>query len=183
MIRRISPRQNLMFTSLLALIPLGAFIWVYVFMAVAVSRADASLKEIGGKIAALEEDRRRVRILEKIMEERRSDFAKINAFLVSHDRPVGLIEQVEDLAKRTHNAVALAVEGQVNNTPELGFRITVDGSEESVARYLKLFELLSYAIRVEDMVFQRLSGGEVSVLPSAGTALTRLTLVVKVKSR
>lgn len=178
-----SLRKNIFFTVILAAMAVGAFAGVYVFMASAVNNANASLKEIGGKIAALEEDRRRVRILERIMEKREPDFARINAFFVSRERPIDFIEKVEDLAKRTGNAVALAVEGQANG-PELGFRLTVDGNEQSVARYLKLFELLPYALRVEDMVFQRLSGGEASILPGAGaTPTARLILVVKIRSR
>ncbi len=167
--------KNIVFTVVLALLAVGISVWVYVFVATAVQNADASLQEIGSRIATLEEDRRRVRILEKVMEERKADFARINSFFVSRERPIGFIEEVEGLAKQTNNAIALAIEEQTAKSPELSFRITVDGSEQNVSRYLKLFELLPYALRVDDMVFQRLSGSE------AGTA--RLILIAKIKSR
>lgn len=169
---RLSPRQSITFTSFAALTAIGIFVWVYVSMATAVDSADASFKEIGGKIAALEEDRKRVRILEKMIEERKHDFARIDGFFVSRDRPIDFIEQVEDLARRTQNTVVLDVDETGGDISELGFRLTVDGSESGVSHYLRTFELLPYAVRMEDMVFQRLSGGT-----------ARLILMVKVKSR
>lgn len=183
MSRRISPQQNIILTLFVALTAIGVFVWAYVSMAIAVGSADASFREIGGKIAALEEDRKQVRILGKMMEERKTDFIRIDAFFVSRDRPIDFIEQVEDLAKRTQNTVVLDVDEARGDSSELGFRLTVDGSEGGVSRYLRTFELLPYAVRVEDMVFQRLSGGEGDLPPGAGTATARLILVIKVKAR
>lgn len=169
---RLSPRQSITFTSFVALTAIGVFVWAYVSMATAVGRADSSFKEIGGKIAALEENRKQARILEKMLEERKTDFARIDGFFVSRDRPVDFIEQVEDLARRTQNTVVLDVDETNGDSSELGFRLTVEGSESGVSHYLRTFEMLPYAVRVEDMIFQRLSG-----------AAARLILVVKVKSR
>lgn len=180
---RLTPRQNIILTLILALVAVSPFGWVYVSMAASVANASASLREIGGRIAALEEERRQVRALEKMLEDRGADFARIDAFFVNRDRPVDFIEQVEDLARRTQNTLVLGVEGPADNSGELGFRLTIDGSQSTVSRYLKLFELLPYALRVEDLVFQRIAEGGRGVLPGPGTPTARLILVVKVKSR
>lgn len=175
---KIGTREKFTLTLIISVVLVGALFWFYAYMTSSVRQAGSNLAEIEAEITSLEEERKQARIVERILEKRGEDIARVNAFLVSRERPIQFIEELEGLAKATGNLMALAVDSPAGGGGDLLFRITLDGTEAGVSKYLKLFELLPYDIRIEDFSFQKITEGD----KPAGTD-TRLTLQIGVKAR
>lgn len=168
-------RQKFLATVIVTPLLVGVFGWLYIAMASAVRRADSGLAQVEASIAGLERERRQARIFERTIEGREKDLARIENFFVDHERPLEFIEQLESLAKVTGSLIALNIESPTAGGRDLNFRITLDGFEPNVARYLKLFELLPYEIKVQELTLQKIEGSRESD--------TRLTMLVVVKTR
>ena len=172
------PKKKFIITIAISAALVGVFFWFYVYIASAVGQATSKLSEIEAQIIELEGERKQTRSLERILEDRGRDLERINAFFVDRERPIKFIEELENLAKTTGNLIALGVDNPTSSGQDLPFRITLDGSEASVSKYLKLFELLPYDIRIEDFSYQKITEGD----KPAGVD-TRLTLQIIVRTR
>ncbi len=168
-------RQKFLATVIVASLLVGVFGWLYVSMVSAVRRADSGLLKVEASIAGLERERRQARIFERTAEEREKDLARIENFFIDHERPLELIERLEGLAKVTGSLIALNVESPTAGGRDLNFRITLDGFESNVAKYVRLFELLPYEIKVQELILQKVEGSRESD--------SRLTMLVVVKTR
>lgn len=163
-------------TLVLALIAVVLLTLVYVILLKGVREGERAIREVEGKIAASKEREEAARAASALLQQRRGDIARITAFLVDKEKPVVFIETIENLAKNTGNRLELTLAGDERKDSELAFIALVQGTEEGVMRYLKLLELLPYAITFDTVRFER--------TPSdTGTASHRLTLGLRVRTQ
>ncbi len=177
---RFSSYQKLIITAVLALLLALTSAWIFWRLSAGARSGVAMLRETEVRIGEFEEKRKAARLFEALLEERKEDFERISRFSPNRERPVELIEELEQLAKDTQNSISIDVdEGRSNIGQNLVFRLTVEGSETSSRNYLKLLLLLPYEIKVEDLVFQQITTAQKSVLflPSH-----RLSAVISVKT-
>lgn len=185
---KVSPGAKFMVTSTAALLLVGFSAALFWRLSGSVKSGVETLQDIGARIAALEEDRKAARIFESLREGRKEDFERINRFLPQSESPVELIEGLEALARGTKNSIVLdADENRSKAIGELVFRLTVEGSEESVRKYLAALELIPYGLRVEDIVLQQIDIGNLlpPELSGHGGAIRpthRMLLTVLVKT-
>lgn len=156
----------------------GVSIWTYVYMASSIARAKTALVEVKQEIISAEAERKEARSLKKTLEERDADIARINKFIINRQSPIEFIEELENLARRTQNSIILDVQNEKNG-PDLSFRLTLEGSQDSVTKYLRALELLPYEIQVEDIAYQRVSSDP---RVAGSSAFSRLILSIKVKA-
>lgn len=163
-----SPRVRSITTSFLALSAAVFSVWIFWSVASGVSGGVENLKSIEARAISLERDRKKARAFEALSEERRSDFQRLRLLSPHKERPVELIEQLEELAKNTKNSIAIDVdEGRSKTNGGLFFRLTAEGSLASTRDYLRALELMPYVVGVEDLVLQEISAG---VLPGSSPA-------------
>lgn len=174
-------RQKFVLTIIISVLFVAVFGWAYLSMITALGRADSNLAEVEAQIASLENERRQARNMDRLVEERGTDLKRIESFFVDHEHPLEFIEKLENLAKITGSQIALGVEGQ-NSAGQLTFRVTLDGLEQNIGRYLKLFELLPYESKIEELTLQKISGTGVAKTGGAEPD-TRLTMVVILKTK
>lgn len=174
--KQFTPFQKLSAGILLSLVLTvvsgGVFVWIYLQVRDSAER----LTRIETEIAMLEEERRRARSADFISEEKKEEISRLDAFLIPGDKPIEFIEDLEKIARGTANKVTLDLVTEKAAGGAFSFRITAEGTEESVARHLLLIELLPHEISVEDLTFQKLRtapGEEEKV---------RLVVVINVKT-
>lgn len=143
-------------TAVLVSLPiLGVLAWGYWVIAESVARSDTVFAEIQTGLASLEEARRDAGKAEALMERRREDFIRISNFFVDRERPVAFIEDIEKLARLTGNEISLTIAEGAGARDAILFRITIDGTDGSVFKMLKLMELMPYHLTINDIAFQR----------------------------
>lgn len=146
-----------------------------------------TIQEIEKKIAAMEEQKRSAKRFQNLRIERREDIDRINSFFVNKEKPVEFIEDLEELARNTKNRLLLSVDSTATGNI-LKFRIEIEGTQESVFRYLKLLELVPYEAYITDISMSKIIGsrGPVSQLEKSGAvalATTKLGLALKVRTK
>ena len=140
-----------------ALAALAIFILVYAILLNGVRNGERATRDVEEKIASLKQEEQSARAAGTLLQERRADLARITAFLVPKDNPVVFIETIEDLAKTTGNRLELTLNEGGRREQELAFIALVEGTETSVTRYLRLLELLPYAITLDTVRFERVA--------------------------
>lgn len=186
---RILPVQKFILTLALSGLLVLSCGWLFLKLAGSVYSAEANLSLVESKILMLEDDFKNARSLQKTLRNRSTDIENINNFFVDPSSPVTFIEELESLAKATKNIIALEIrDSQKRNI--LVFGVTLEGSESSVLKFLRLLEVLPYGIEVEDMSYQKLNieSGNLSFLvtklKSQGVIpVARMVLVINVHTR
>lgn len=152
-----NPRRKLFLVTGIYLAVLVFWGWGLAGLLQQVKDASITLRGLEEQIVLLEAKRKIAGDLQILLENRDKDLTKINSFLVSKDRPVGFIEDLEDAAKKTKNRVAIDFDETRSKNKDIFFRLAIDGSEDSVLRYLKLLEFMPYKIKVEEVSLQKLT--------------------------
>lgn len=176
--QRLNPFQKqilsvFVFTTLVAL-SVGIFVW----LGRQVAKSEEDLIRIESEIASLAEERRRARAAELLFKEKEAEIRRIDAFLISSDRPVEFIENLEKIGRGTKNAVSLDLVTDKAAGGSFSFRVTAEGTEANVGNYLSLLELLPHDISIEELTFHRLRASSADSSKEA-----RLTVVINVKTR
>lgn len=171
-------------TSSAALAAVGVSLVIFFMLSRYVSTSAARFEEIEFRISTLEEERKFADLAKNFLVERAGDLERVRRFSPNRERPVELIEAFEALARKTGNSSVLDFDEEKSKTAGLVFRVTVDGTEKNIRRYLKLLELMPYQISVEDLTFQQLaSTGESALKKASGVPVThRLILALNVKT-
>ena len=177
---RFTPKQKLIVAGAVSALVLGLAWWGFWRLAVGVWQRDFVLGELQSKIEAMREDRERARDLAVILERRKSDLDRIDKFFVNRERPVAFIEAIERLGAATGNKIAIDVAEARDDGQRLGFRLTLEGGENNLLRYVRLLETLPYKLEMEETFFQR-NMPDSSGVPK--TAAVRLILSFKVRAR
>lgn len=151
--------------------------WVFVWLVLQVWSVSFDIQVAKSKAAALELERKEVRSMNMLFEERREAIERFSKFFVNYREPVEFIETLEDLARKTGNILSIDLALGSPGLKELPLRLNIEGSEKNVLRYLKLLELLPYQILVEDIGFQ-------NILSTPGVSLVshRLQLSIRVST-
>lgn len=153
-------RQKFFLTIVLSLVGLSFLSLVLIILLNQAKTASAVLRRSAEKIAELEIKRKLADEMRVLIKDRVEDLARINKFFVDRERPVDFIESLEEMAKKTKNRVAIDFNEARSKSKNLFFKLTIEGSENSVRKYLKLLELMPYKIRVEDLTFQKITISE-----------------------
>lgn len=148
----------------------------FALVARAVARASEESSVIAGRARDLAEERAAANAAEGRSMERIVGIERIWGFLVRR-QPVAFVEQLEAIAKKTGNAAALDAD-EASDVGGIVFRITLEGTRETVARFVRAVESMPYLARVEEMSFQSIRAEEAGSFtpPSAGA---RLLLTVR----
>lgn len=176
---RFSPRQKLTVMSFASLSAVLALTLIFGALAGRVLASRNKLAEIQASIHMREERRAGAKTLAATLGARQADIARIRSFFIDPVRPLGFIEALEELGRRTDTAVAIDVNEQKRDAAHLGFRITLEGTEESLITMARLIELLPYDVSMEEFMFQRLSPDAAGQIP----APVRLFVGVRVRTR
>ena len=180
-------RQKFFLTVAISLIIVGLLGSVLGWLFGQVKKARATIGETANKIILLEEKRKTARQTQILLKDRASDLAKINKFLVDRGEPVEFIENLEETAQKTKNKIVIDFDEGRSKAKNLFFRLTIDGSEASTRKYLKLLGFMPYKIGVEDLIFQKMSAGDLPAFPSRPKTLEnpgshRLTILIQVET-
>ena len=144
----------------MALILAGGAIILFFWFWADVGRTRYLLADIEAETRALEEERRMARSSSSVLEERKTETARIRKFFVDRERPVEFIENVEVLARTTGNEIVLGIDEGRKTPGTLAFRFNLGGTPQSVWEYLSLLELAPYQITIEDLSFRRVLGAD-----------------------
>lgn len=182
----LSSRQKLFLTAAIFLAGAVFWVWLWIGFLYRVKNAGATLQDLKGQIPALEEKRKLAGEMQALFKNRTGDLEKIRSFLISKDRPVVFIESLEELARKTRNRIAINFDEGKSKDQNLFFRLTLEGGEENVLKYLQLLELMPYKLKVEEVSIQKLTsaGGRayVSIPAESGILLShRLTVLIQVE--
>lgn len=186
---RFTSKQKLFVTAAVSLLAVGFLGGAFWKLSGIIENSDARLQNIESKIFSFEEERTLARTAEGVIKARRDDIGRINGFFVDRERPIEFIESLERIAKETRNKMALDFDEGRSKEERLFFRITAEGEEKNVRKFLRLLEFMPYEIRIEDLSFQRIgvsTGVYVPPVPGkkAGEAppSLRLFLFISVKA-
>ena len=142
-----------------------------------IKNLEGSIRSIKSELILLEKERTAVRKINFWLEEKNSDVARIKKFFVERDEIVEFIETLEGLAKNSGNKIALDYDEFKSQGEYLFFRLTADGTEKSVRRYLEAMEFLPYEIRTADIAFQKLTQGrENTSLAASSTKIPEIII-------
>jgi len=183
---RLSSAQKLILTTVLAALVAGVSIFGYMRLYQKVWDFSAKLRELETSIRKFEEERRAARAFKILAEKRDKDLERIDKFWVDRGRPIAFIEDLEKLAENTQTTMVLDFEENKSKGNELFFRLTVNGSEKNVRKFLRALEFIAYEIKIDALSFQRISERELSaVIPtrSLGNATHRLIVSLNVKAK
>jgi hypothetical protein len=147
---RLTIMHKLTATTGAALIVIGILVWAMLFLASKIDGMQSHITQTKTAISSLENQRRHMSSLTRIVEERQRDFERINSYFVDSDRPITFIETLEDLARRTENSITLDTGTSIGREETLAFNIMIEGTQESTLRYIKLVELLPYELTIEN---------------------------------
>lgn len=179
-------RQKFFLTIAVSLTGLSFLGLVLIILLGQTKTAGATLRRSVEKIEELEIKRRLAYEMQILTKERAQDFAKISKFFIDRERPVDFIEGLEEMAKKTNNLIAIDFnEVQSKKSKNLFFKLTIEGNENSVRKYLKLLELMPYKIKVEALTFQKITTSEVPIFfrqpkGSAATVSRRIIVLIQV---
>lgn len=145
----------------IALLTITAFIWFFFY----VKNMESRFTAIESKISTMEDNRAAAKRAIGTIREDASALQRISKFFIDRENPVSFIEELETLARDTHNTISLNINEQKSTSDSFVFHLTLDGDTSSVMRYLTLLELLPYEIIVQDIGYQEHESAPMS--PSA----------------
>ena len=93
-----------------------------------------------------------------LLSSRRADMERIRGFFVNRSQPVAFVEELERIAAAVGASVAFEVDEDHSGPADLLFRLTAEGRQESVLRYLTLLEDAPYLMRMEEVTFLKSAG-------------------------
>lgn len=177
---RLYPRARLIFISVVSFLLVGSAVFAFRYMAGSVIRNGNAIWEIQSKIDDFARERMDAKIIEEFLDERGEDYARIREFYIDAKQPVAFLEHLEALARTTGNALAINLDGGGNDARHLGFRLTLEGSEEGILTYVRLLERVPYHVEIAGIFYQSLVS---DVPPRAGEPLARLSITLRVRTR
>lgn len=168
-------------SALAVVILCAAPAYAFFFFARGVARAVA----IREAIAARRRDLAEEEILQSAASERSNargvDLERIRGFFVNRQEPIDFVERLEAIAAKTGTGIALEVD-ESSGSDDIIFRITLEGTRASVARFVRALESAPYLVRVEEMNFQSVRA-DMAPNPVFQGDGARLFLAVRVRTR
>lgn len=166
--------HKIFITSFISVLLLGFLAWSFVRLNNWALTLRVKLNEIHADVFFAEHERKAVRLAEATIADREEDFGRINKIFVSKEKPVEFVEDLETLAKTSGNLFVIDLdENKSAEGKDLFFRLAVDGTQNSVTRYLKALELMPYNISIKELNFQRIDSDKSS---------HRMSLLISVES-
>ncbi|MBI2056463.1 MAG: hypothetical protein HYT37_03715 [Candidatus Sungbacteria bacterium] len=175
---KLSSRNKLVLIISGLVLSAGAAGILFSWLTLHITSITADLEAIESKLAILEYERNNIRQIEDSLEEKKPLVTRFHTILVDHNRPIAFLESLTELGKTTGNKITLDYSEQESNQESLVFRLTIEGSASSTAKYLKLLELMPYAITVEHINWQSLAQNS-----GEQTADTRMLITIRVRSK
>jgi len=152
---RISLRARFIVTTVVALLLSLIAVLAYLQLFFSIRGIKTVFAALETKIALAEKERKSSRLDSTLLETRAEDLKRINNFLIDRENPLPFIEAVEMLAKNTQNRLSLDFAETESKQEGIAFRLTTEGSEPNVLRFLSLLEVMPYDIEIRDVIFQR----------------------------
>lgn len=177
---KLSSRKKIILVIFSAAVGASFAGYLFGWLALHTKSITAALEATEAKLALLEYERKTVRQIEKHLDEKKPLVARFRTILVDHARPISFLDSLTELGKITGNKIVLDYAEQESDAESLVFRLTVEGASVSAAKYLKLLELMPYALAVEQMNWQSITTQQKS---SEQIADTRMLLTIRVKSK
>ena len=180
---KVSVTVQLGITVFIAACAVAGAAMLFIILAGRIESSQTALIDLESRIANGDEARAEAASSRGALALRVESLDRVSRFFLGPDRPVGFIETLEGLARRTRTTAAIDID-EANSTPLVyTFRLTVEGSDTAVLRYLDLVLLLPYEVRVDDAALQHVQPGDIRSGTVAGqtTPTARLGLTFKVR--
>lgn len=142
-----------------------------------------NLEEVETKLAAMEYGRKNAYAIRNVLKEKRVITSRIRALFINRDRPIAFLDEITRLGKITGNNVVLDYSEQESDQESLAFRLTVEGAAENTLKYVKLLELMPFALSIESINWQAFSPADAAGNTRDGKLPdTRTLLTIRVKN-
>ncbi len=158
---RITSFQKLLISAAISTVVLLSAFGVYVWTYKSAGDFREQLVELELEVQKLELERQLARKFSGLAKERGGDITRIKKFLVDRERPVVFIEDLEGLAQKSQVLLALDFDEGKSKGNELFFRVTADGSERALHKFIAALELVPYEITLNEFLLQKISEKEI----------------------
>lgn len=182
---KLSSKQKLILTSGISFAVTVALAWGFLYLAYGVISARSSVGTVMERIAKVETDIAQANTFKDILEDRSDDIEHIEKLFVDRERPVELIERLENIATSTRVVLLIDLGAQSSDEEFLDLRLTLEGSNQGLLKYLSLLELLPYEIKIGEIAFQQSGSEQPGIAKSglAGARNSRLLLSIGVRAQ
>lgn len=170
---KISSGQKLIITSSMALLLILAASVAFGWLTLNTRITRQALQEARTKLATYSSERQAAGEIKAILDTKRPLVEQIKKTIINHDRPIEFLDQIINLGKTTSNTVVLDYVEQESDTENLAFRITAEGKRNNIFDYLKLVELMPYALLIEDVRWEEVKTEKID---------TRLSIYIRVRA-
>lgn len=174
-------QQKWIIASAAATLIIGVYAWGLWSLATRILTDDAVRSGMQNRVDKLALDRASARVFGELRVRRQGDLARIRAFFADRSHPVAFLEVLEDLGRETGSQIAIDVDDASSDEKYFGFRMRIEGAEQGILQYLRLFERVPYAIVITGMRYERSSRDNDSSL-SPGTS-SKLILSFRVRAQ
>ena len=181
-----SPLQKLISTIILALLIMGTAAKLYGMLVANITAMNEKNSMLENKIANSEEDQRHAHTLSVLFESRKDAIERIKQIFVNRERPVAFLDDLTSLGNNTGNKIALDYLENESTEALLSFRLTVEGTEGTIIKFLRILELSPYSVAIQELNWEKLNEENVSrnAPPVPPIRLTlRLTVAVRTRFR
>lgn len=130
------------------MVAIGALVWVLL----QINHGGDQLKTYTTTIANNAAEQKQFETLHDLVEKTADDRAALQQFLLTKDKTVDLLAQIESIGQQQGAIVttkSLQVKSEKNSDEELVISFEVTGSQEAVMRMLKILETLPYHSTVQ----------------------------------
>lgn len=184
-----SPDKKLIITIVLSTLAVAGSFFLFLKIFGETEKNTREKADIAAEISASEEKRTLLGNAQIMLTQNKDAIARIKNIYVDGDNPVEFIEEIERLARMTHNNLLLDISHAASDEKHLGFEITLEAVEKNTLDFLTLLELLPHKITVTKINFQKL-GPESPRAPETESKKnveknpdTRLFLAIRVRTQ
>ena len=168
---KISAKIKFYLTLSVAILVFGGLSLLFIFLSIGVNSSEFSLQSLRAQIFSNEHEREQARIFRSLLKEHSGELQRTKMFFLTEGGLVEFVELLEALARGTKNSILLGI--GAFSVPETDISLTIDGSGQSIAKFLSLLELLPYDISVQQIGLQQVS---------ADGQTARLFTTIKIKT-
>lgn len=129
--------------------------WGWWWFGASVLNDNAARSGIRQRIEKLAAERASAHAFVEFRAARQEDLSRIGAFFSDRSRPVALLQALEALGRATGNQITLDIDDATSDDKYLAFRVSIEGGEQGILRYVRLLEHIPYQAKITAMNYER----------------------------
>lgn len=172
---------KLIAVSMASALMIGICGWGWWWFCARVLADDAARSGIRQKIERLAASRASAHAFAEFRDARQEDLSRIGAFFSDRSRPIALLQALEALGRATGNQIMIDIDDASSDDKYLAFRVSIEGSEQSILRYVRLLEHIPYQTKITAMNYERSPRDSRAVLSSGASG--RLIVALRVRAQ